>query len=360
MKSGFSETWLTRIKDRVAARAHVWAYQEFLEKRLQAGKPDLYEVFWRQILGLPLIRNVQIQTQTRCNADCVFCPYVESWMVKHPGFMEDAVFEKLLNDLRPFSHWINQGKVCLYFMEEPLLDPKLIRHGERVYQAFPQTTLELATNALVLTETMAEKLIRLLSGKRHWIRVSHHGINKETFEFIMKIPYDTALRNLVRFLKMADGRLCIDLRGSGTSVDGNIVYFSEEQYREYWETIFREESINTRNVNLDIFKFHDRAGNIQRTERNACQNNHGAIREIDRDHPFHCSRLDEWIHVMVDGTISLCCNDYHMEVALPNIKNVNLVEYFYSKAYRDLVGRVTGRIETPPDFLCKRCISPGG
>ena len=52
--------------------------------------------------------------------------------------------------------------------------------------------------------------------------------------------------------------------------------------------------------------------------------------------------------------------DYHGEVRLPSLADMTLVEYFESDAYRRLVDQVTGAVETPESFLCKRCISPGG
>ena len=52
--------------------------------------------------------------------------------------------------------------------------------------------------------------------------------------------------------------------------------------------------------------------------------------------------------------------DYHNEVKLPNINDMSLLNYYHSREYEELVGKVSGRLESEDNFICKRCISPGG
>jgi hypothetical protein len=138
-------------------------------------------------------------------------------------------------------------------------------------------------------------------------------------------------------------------------------YFSRDEYYEYWFGQFEKYNINVESLYVDAFFFHDRAGSLRRSDRDANKLNIGKVREIGPGHPpFHCPRIDEWIHIMHDGRIRLCCMDYHGEVELPNIKDMSLVEYFQSDAYQTIFGKVTGALESSPDFICKRCISPGG
>jgi hypothetical protein len=63
---------------------------------------------------------------------------------------------------------------------------------------------------------------------------------------------------------------------------------------------------------------------------------------------------------MYNGDIRLCCMDYHHEVVLPNINQMSLLDYYHSREYHDIVSKVSGRTESPDNFICKRCISPGG
>jgi hypothetical protein len=177
----------------------------------------------------------------------------------------------------------------------------------------------------------------------------------------MQIDYQKSTDNLIRLLKMSDGRFKIRIRGAGQSKAVDKVYFTHQQYVDYWEEMFRKHSINRNNVSVDSFEFHDRAGTLFREDRGACELNKGKVRDIGPGQAkFHCSRIDEWVHFMHDGSMRLCCMDYHNEVKLPNINDIGLLDYFHSSEYRELVMKVRGDIESEENFICKRCTSPGG
>jgi iron-sulfur cluster protein len=309
---------------------------------------------------LPNIKYVQIQTHSLCNADCVFCPYIESEHYKHPGRMTERTWKLILDNLAPFREGINSGKVCPYLMQEPLLDKTLSTKIKDVYRYFPNTCVEVSTNGAALVPKVVNSLLEAFNGKRHDIWVSHHGINSETFSHIMKIDYEKSTDNLLYLLKASNGKYTIKIRGAGESHDLKHVYFTREQYLDYWKELFAKHNINTANVSIDSFRFHDRAGTLHRTDRGANLLNMGTVRKIDPSNRFHCVRLDEWIHFMHDGKIRLCCMDYHGEVELPNVNNTSLLEYFQGPEYYSLIEKVSGRVESEENFICKRCTSPGG
>ena len=310
---------------------------------------------------IPNIRFVQIQTHSRCNADCVFCPYIESAHADRPGFMTDALWNKVMENLLPFKKSIETGKICPYLMQEPLIDKTIFPKIDDIYHYFPNTTVEVSTNGAALTEKVAEKLIRCVSGKKHEIWISHHGIDSESIDHIMKIDFKKAHRNLVNFLKQANGQLKIRIRGAGQSRDGKFNYFSKSDYHDYWDKLFTEHNINTNGVNVNYFTFHDRAGTLHRIDRGANQFNIGKVRELGPEHPeFYCTRLDQWLHIMYDGQVRICCMDYHGEVQLPNINDMSILDYYQSDEYRKLSMMVRGKSESPDNFICKRCVSPGG
>lgn len=308
---------------------------------------------------LPPITNVQVQTHSRCNADCIFCPFVESEHAASPGRMTDEMWARVLECLQPFQR-INEGKFCPYLMQEPLIDKTIFAKIADVYRVFPNVLVEVSTNGAALTDAASESLIEVFAGRRHALWVSHHGIDRDTLQHVMRIDYDRATANLINFLRRADGRVEVLIRGAGQSRDGKHSYFTAAQYRDYWHRLFEMHKINPKNIEVDAFTFHDRAGTLHRTDRGANLLNHGTVREIGPNHPFRCWRVDEWVHVMWDGRIRLCCMDYHGEVSLPSLRDMSLVEYFQSNAYRELVQTVTGRKESNPNWICKRCTSPGG
>lgn len=308
---------------------------------------------------LPPLQYVQIATHSRCNADCVFCPYIESVHHKHPGMMTDETWNLILDNLVPFSAGLK--KICPYLMQEPLLDKSIYAKIGEIYERFPHVSVEISTNGAALTEQAVEKLFAVMDGRKHDIWVSHHGVNKETFEHIMQIDYQRSTDNLMRMLKMSNGRFTIKIRGAGKSKAVDKTFFTRDEYLAYWERAFTEHEINRTNVSVDAFEFHDRAGSLMRTDRDANQLNQGIVRQIGPGRrPFSCSRINEWVHFMHDGRIRICCMDYHHEVQLPSIHEMSLLDYYHSEAYISLVNCVSGRTESPANFICKRCTSPGG
>lgn len=311
--------------------------------------------------ALPPIQYVQVQTHSRCNADCWYCPYSESAHAAAPGVMTDATWARVLACLAPFRDGINGGKFCPYLMQEPLLDKTVFRKIADVYAAFPGTCVEVSTNGSALTEAVVDKLVAALVGRRHEVWVSHHGVDAATFRRVMKLDHDKAVANVVRLLKASAGRLKIRVRGAGESLDGRHTVFTADQYRAYWAKLLADHGLDPAHVDVDAFRFHDRAGTLHRRDRDAYKLNVGKVREIGPGHPaFGCWRVDRWVHVLWDGTLRLCCMDYHGEVALPNLNDVTLVDYFRSDAYRAIAEQVCGARASAPAFICKRCISPGG
>lgn len=310
---------------------------------------------------LPPIASVQVMTQSHCSCDCLFCPWSESeHATKRPGRMADETWNLILLNLVPFAAGINAGKFCPYLMNEPLIDTTIFRKIDEVYDYFPNTCVEVSTNGAALTEKAIDKLFERFDGRRHDIWVSHHGINEETFTHIMAQDYQRATDNLIRLLQLSNGRFTIKIRGAGESRDGKHCYFTRQQYLDYWDRQFETHGLNRENVSVDAFTFHDRAGTLHRTDRGANELNVGIVRQIDPRHPFHCPRLDEWVHFDWAGNLRLCCMDYGFEVKLPNIQQMSLLDYYHSQEYADLVTKISGRTTCEPGFICTRCISPGG
>lgn len=307
---------------------------------------------------LPKIEYVQVATHSRCNANCVFCPYTESVHHANKGVMTDETWNNILLNLVPWRSTLR--KFCPYLMQEPLIDKSIFNKIEDIYKFFPEVRVEISTNGAALTDNAVDNILRVFEGKKHEIWVSHHGINAETLEHIMDIKYDITHNNLLNLLRRSNGRLHIKIRGAGESKAVDKVYFTRDQYISYWNDLFKVHNINTRNIEVDAFQFHDRAGSLHRTERGANLLNKGIVRKIDRAHPFSCTRIDKWLHFMHDGSLRICCMDYHHEVKLPNINEMSLLDYFHSDHYLDLVRKVSGKVRSEDNFICKRCTSPGG
>jgi len=273
--------------------------------------------------------------------------------------MDDELWTSILDQLEPYAASLAKGLVSPYLMNEPLLDPKLFDRIEQIYARFPDTMVVIATNAIALNARNTDRLLEVLRGRKHQIWVSHHGTDPSTLSQIMRVDPERALQNTLRLLKRGAG-FRIQLRGAGQSRSGRRTWFTPEAYVAYWDRLFQEHAIDTEKVHVDAFEFHDRAGTLHRDDRDAKGLCVGKVREIGPDNPFYCKRVDQWLHVLWDGTLRLCCMDWHGEVPLPNLRQTTIREWFASSAHADLVRTVTGATPAPDGFICTRCVSPGG
>ena len=307
---------------------------------------------------LPPLKKVQIQTISTCNSNCVFCPYVESWHKANPGRMELKLFNKILDELQEFK---TLDTISMYLQNEPLSDPRIFDWIKIAYEKLPNVTIEISCNPGFLVDKNVKKLIETLAGKKHILDISFHGMNQTSFEYIMQLPFKSSLENVVNLVKQGQGKLNLKIRGAGTSRDGRIRYFGPDDYVGFWYQVLRNNDIRPENVDIQAFTFHDRIGQIQRTERGANLNNYGIVRQIDSKHPFNCVRFDEVLHILWNGDIIACCMDYKKEISnLGNLNDMTIKEYYESEPYIKWYTQGTGLMDSPDNFMCKRCVSPGG
>ncbi|MEA4820747.1 MAG: SPASM domain-containing protein [Erysipelotrichales bacterium] len=297
--------------------------------------------------------NIQIQTTSACSGKCIICPYGDSWHKKHPGRMTDAVFGRILDQLAGRR----LGKICAYLENEPLLDPDIFDRIQAVKERLRFDSLEFSTNAQSLDAAAADRLAGLFQDVRHEIWVSFHGVDKRTHEGVMGLDYERCLENTIGLLKLADTLpLRVIIRGAGLPLHPDLAHdfqFDEQAYTKFWEGQLRRHGIRKR-PGINWIRFHDRAGAIRRTP----------IRLKAPVRPdlagFSCPRLDRWLHFLYTGELILCCMDYHRETVFGDVTVQDLDAILAGPAYGGLRAKVTGEAASSPDFICKRCISPGG
>ncbi|QLA18380.1 glycosyltransferase [Desulfolutivibrio sulfoxidireducens] len=297
--------------------------------------------------------NIQLQTTSRCNGACIICPYLDSWHKKHPGEMTDEVFDRILGELAGLT----LGKVCVYFENEPLMDPRIFRRMERIRKELRFTLLEISTNASLLTPDRAEALADALQGIDHAVWVSFHGVDKRTYEGIMGLDFERGLAHVRNLARVADRRgLKMTIRGSGLPRDpglGHEFQFTEARFRDFWAGQFDDLGLAARPA-LNFFPYHDRCGTIRRNDIR--------LRAIPRPDltGFFCPRIEGWLHFLHTGELCICCMDYHREQVFGDIRTHSLADIRTGQAFAALRDMAYGRIPSPPDFICKRCISPNG
>ena len=277
-------------------------------------------------------------------------------MRDHPGSMTDSLYEKILTELKEWEDEINTGKMCPYLMNEPFCDPKILDRIKLMREMFPNTLIEISTNAELMTPEKSKALIDILAGTKHDIWISRHGITPADVRNNMQIDGEKSLENIIYFLQEADGRMNVAIKGFLYSFDQKVILNKPRQFQWYWLKIFKEHDIKTEKIRVKADAFHDRSGNVRIRE----WQKPAIVRHIGPKHPFYCPRVDKWIHILWNGDVILCCNDYQHETMFGNVKNQTIKEILNSDSYKRIKDMVLGNIETPKDFICNRCTRIGG
>jgi hypothetical protein len=238
-------------------------------------------------------------------------------------------------------------------LNEPFTDERLEDRLQQVSEAFPHTYLEISTNMSLCDDDRAKKTLDVFSSHpaQGEIWITHNGINKESFERLMGLNYEKTLRNIINLLQLNKGRVFIKIRGLGSSRDGKIRYFSPYEYLKYWEDVLFNCHLDIRNIFPDAFgTFHNRAGNVRLPGW-----------EYQKDFGLHpdCYRLKS-LHIDNECLAVGCCMDYEHEEVYGDLKKQTIDEIYNSEEYKTFYKKATGEIQIDENFLCRKCMSPGG
>jgi hypothetical protein len=301
------------------------------------------------------LHGIQIQTTSRCNGGCIICCYPSSWHAGHPGEMTDELFSLIIEQIKD----IHTEKICPYLENEPLMDKKIFERIETIKQRCSYGHIEVSTNALLLTPYRAEGLLDALKDASHEIWISFHGVDKESYEQIMRIPFDQVYQNIIGFLKLCEKnspKTKVVIRGAGLPKIKQWTrrrLFNKGQYERFWADSLDRHGIAFQ-PRIEFFRYHDRAGNL--SER-SLSFRAGPRRDLAG---MNCPRVDKWLHFLYNGDMILCCMDYHRETVFGNIAESSIEGILNGNKYKDLQSLAMGEIPAPDNFICRRCFSPGG
>lgn len=99
-------------------------------------------------------RRVEIETSSRCNRQCYYCPVSVDPRPDHR--MEESLFLDIVDQLAEMRF---KGVFSPHFYGEPLLDPRLPRLMAEVKRRLPHVLVEIYTNGDALTPRKAQELL---------------------------------------------------------------------------------------------------------------------------------------------------------------------------------------------------------
>ena len=233
---------------------------------------------------------LQLETIAACNARCVFCTYPS--MRRPKGRMEDAVFEKIVNDAAEMSMFID--RIFLQGLGEPLMDKAIVERVHYVRGKFPNAEISIFTNGTLLTPTMSA---RLKGAGLSQLVVSLTGTNAEERKGAMGLDdyntvamqIDVARKILPTKVKLIASR---DLIADMNTTAAAFVERWGQDAMVTWEGNWAGESSKFRGA----------------------------------PHVKACHRALEQLMFLWDGTMALCCFDGEGHMTFGNVKDKTVLE----------------------------------
>jgi radical SAM protein with 4Fe4S-binding SPASM domain len=286
--------------------------------------------------------SLMVQTTSRCNASCVFCPYPAVRGGMAHGEMSFSLFRKLMSEC---SRYPQVKSINLFLMNEPLLDPRIVDRIELAKECNPEAAICLWSNGVNLDRQLS---LDLLGSGLDAIGISIHAMWGETYEQLTgRRDFDKILEQVTRFVELRNEQrpgLRVEIRLVGVRQ-----FLTPDEVDEavaYWQG-YGIEGVES------LLGHVNRAGNLSGTYQIVHREIHGCADRM----PYHMAAVT-W-----RGDVVLCCMDWRQEQVLGNIRQQSLATIWRAERRREVLAQLEGETPGPDDFLCKRCeesIAAGG
>ena len=269
---------------------------------------------------------IEIQFHNKCNSNCLICPYKD--MQYNYENMSEELFDKFLNEIDETK----LVRLIPYLNNEPFLDRNFVDKVEKIRSRYKKIELEISSNVSVISE---EDIDRLSKMNITDFRLSVFGYSQDTYKKLMP-----GLNREITFKKLE--MISEKLKNSNTVV--SIVMIDNNEIPE-------EEFINMAVLCEKLgFKF-ERWGYLDRSNNVTYKSNN-----ISNERVCTCeqNRPIERMHILSNGDVIFCCQDWKHTIVLGNIKKNTISEIWNGQQYND-VRESLYNVKTNGPEICKRC-----
>ena len=250
-------------------------------------------------------RLVAIETTSRCNATCSFCPYPHKETEK--SAMDQALFEKIVDDCTRFP----LAKVEPLLNGEPFVDPRIAERLEHIRRRLPRTTLHLVTNGNAMVPRRADEIVDMGGVDR--LIISLNTLSPVIYRDVMGLDLERTLHNIRHVLEPARRRRI------ARRIYVRMVRRPDSTLAEQDEFLA---FCRVNRVRPFILAQHNYKGDIDSTL------------PVPR-HP--CQMLDR-VDILSDGRVALCCSDAEGKYAWGDVRTQSVLDIYrgeVARRYRD-------------------------
>lgn len=275
--------------------------------------------------------NIQIQTTSFCNSRCIMCPYGKVWKKLEQGEMDWKLYKKIINECKEY----NISKVVPFLMAEPLLDKRIFEIIDYTKNDLPNSNIEISSNGSLLDKECARKLANSPVDE---ITFNIQGIDKDTYERTMVgLNFEKTMNNINYFLDLEmqyNPTIKIEIL-TGAASDIEI-----KNIQDYWKD---------KGVIAEIHQLHDRAGNLKEKDVDFNKKLFSEIYGCIQD------RHLKWIHILFNGDVILCCQDWGRKIILGNVKKNDIRDIWHSTKYENIRNHISSKNKSEKNIICKKC-----
>jgi hypothetical protein len=277
------------------------------------------------------LRYVSFEANAACNQACYFCPVSTAPREDHSIGME--LYERIVAQLA--AHRATIEGVSMVHYNEPTVDVHFLdrvrtlkRHG------LPPAVL---TNATGLTPQRIDALLDM--GGLHYLSINLSTLDRERYRSDRGGDHLPLVLRHLDYLKDKPLAPRMDVAVLGTG---------DAQHRRDFEAI--SERFRGSRFRLCFYEVMDRAGAVSIGLRPPVR------------HPRLCgceqtgSRPVQWVHINAKAECVLCCQDYHDQYVVGDLREERLDDILSGPRMSTLRRWVYGLEPAPDDFLCRKCI----
>jgi len=211
---------------------------------------------------------------------------------------------------------------------EPLIDKALAEKIRYEKEVFKKARVTVFTNAALLDEDRGRELV---SAGLDQLSISLNGLKKETYEAVMKLPYERTQQNIARFLEF-NGEASSPVKVQVSLIPTELHSEDEiEEFRRYW----------IRRVDAVVIPLWISWGDF--------------FKHTKKSTRWPCRYIWEVFMVDWDGMVKMCCEDYETRYPLGNLETRSPREVYHSpRMQKQRMDQVNGNFQWPE--VCQNCI----
>lgn len=258
-------------------------------------------------------RMIDIEMTNTCNFRCLMCPTGNFSQKRPKGFMDDAVFYKILDEIRPH-------KTPLRFIRwgEPFMHPRILDYLRACREAGVMTHVN--TNGSKFTEEVMDALLDIPLDS---LKFSFQGVDRKSYAEMRNTDFFDELIATIRRLH--------EKRGARSRpyihVSSTITYESKDQVRAFERDM--APYVDAVSVGHTVLEYVDLNAVRLRPHELEELRRLKELESLIKIHP-ECPEVFDKLSVNWDGTVSACCHDSDNVMLIGDVRSKPIAEIWHS------------------------------